>query len=291
MLGKLSGTLRMVQCKAKTSNKTKTKGKICLSRRGVPNLVPQGLNAAWMLPLCNCWKGWEGLSDWDGVACFKASVEGLVNETSRSFYVPHVLQDHTHTHTLLPSLPHLPSVLCQYLLSRPWCFFSSTSLWLRRPSLKFLLCHPCSSSHRRLVTAHFSSIVSQMDRAEGESEGEWVTNSRASRSCWVACVQRLLANSKQQQPRDLAKLLPQPPAHHLALWFSSDAFYKHKPEDHGKQVSHKLGGSGRRFNIGADGPTSKTNSVALPGTPSRAFYLFSCQLLGTYRGKYWPRAG
>lgn len=53
--------------------------------------------------------GWEGLSGWDGVACFKASVEGLVNETSRLFYVPHVLQDLTHT--LLPSLPHLPSVL------------------------------------------------------------------------------------------------------------------------------------------------------------------------------------
>lgn len=60
--------------------------------------------------------------------------------------------------------------------------------------------------------------------------------------------------------------LLQPPANHLALWFSSGAFYKHRPEDHGEQVSHKLGGGGRRSDIRADGPTSKANSVPLPGT-------------------------
>lgn len=43
-------------------------------------------------PLCNChWTGCEELSNWGVMAPFKVSVEGLVNETSWLFYVPHVL--------------------------------------------------------------------------------------------------------------------------------------------------------------------------------------------------------
>lgn len=109
-------------------------------------------------------------SDWGRVGSFKASVEGLVNETSQSLYVLHVLRKqtraHTHTHTF-NLVPHLSA---HYYLSDffPPIFLGNLTHPLQS-FFTFLLCRPHCSSHL-CVAAYFSLFPCQMDRAEGQRE-------------------------------------------------------------------------------------------------------------------------
>lgn len=152
------------------------------------------------------------------------------------------------------------------------------------------------SSWLLFTPVHYCSFSLSLFLPDGQSRGrkrekEWVISSRASSSRWVACVQSCLwtachNNAKLKAPHilykrctfeRLMKLLLQPPTNHLVLWFCSDAFYKHRPGEHGEQVSHILNGSCRRFNTRAEVLARReTLYLCLRNVPDR-FSLFSCQ--------------
>ena len=166
------------------------------------------------------------------------------------------------THTLPPSVHTflLISISSYYSLQFFLASASSSAAFshisVASPWLLFTPVHNCSFS--------LSFFLPDGQSRGRHREKEWVTSSRASSSRWVAGVQGCLwtlchNNTKLKRHTHtvrthkrctferLMKPLLQPPTNHLVLWFCSDAFYKHRPGEHGEQVSHILGGSCRRF--------------------------------------------
>lgn len=139
------------------------------------------------------------LSNWGGVAPFKASVEGLVNETIRPLYVPHVLQNHTHSypqyHTFL---------LISISVSASFSMIFFLQFFLASSSSSAVFSHISFVSSWQLFPPVYYCSFFPLSQPDGQSrgrkkerKGEWQTEEPPVLAGWP--VSTLFADGQSQQ--------------------------------------------------------------------------------------------